>query len=268
MPTTLSISCPKRVRAALSSSRMPLADQKRTYVPILTTHLLSLSPSVSDLLSSTQIALTKVFKYDDPNLWAPEPGPLKLVAINTGAGRLPLNSEDGGVVIAEIQADLSGHGVSVQSHESLDIYQSTKSIQIAGSGFVDNIKASEENPCCLRCAVSCEVLIGSVSADPWFLFLQEGGRYVYMQRRQHEVGQALFRFVCCAVMFCPVGQDRFVSTRALGSNPTLALPHVSCVFCLFGVGVLLCLRFCRCDSRTHFAEEGRTSPSPTCSPTR
>lgn len=94
------------------------------------------------ILSSSQIALTKVFKYDDPNVWAPEPGPLKVVAINTGAGRLALNSEEGGVVIAEVQADLSGHGVSVQSHESLDIYQSTKSIQITGSGFVDDMKAS------------------------------------------------------------------------------------------------------------------------------
>eukprot|EP00903_Cladosiphon_okamuranus_P014061 g13069.t1 len=92
------------------------------------------------ILSSTQIALTKVFKWDDPNVWSPEPGPLKVVAINTGAGRLGLKPEDGGVVIAEIQADLDGHGVSVQSHESLDIYQSTKSIEIQGSGFVDNMK--------------------------------------------------------------------------------------------------------------------------------
>lgn len=92
------------------------------------------------ILSSTQIALTKVYKWDDPNVWAPEPGPLKVVAINTGAGRLGLKPEDRGVVIAEIQADLDGHGVSVQSHESLDIYQSTKSIEIKGSGFVDNMK--------------------------------------------------------------------------------------------------------------------------------
>lgn len=97
-------------------------------------------PFSFQVFSSTQIFLNKMFKYDDPNLWAPEPGPLKVVAIDTGAGRLALNPEDGGVVIAEIQADLSGHGVSVQSHESLDIYQSEKSIQITGSGFVDNMK--------------------------------------------------------------------------------------------------------------------------------
>ncbi|CAN0352196.1 unnamed protein product, partial [Hapterophycus canaliculatus] len=62
--------------------------------------------------------------------------------INTGPGRLTLNPEDGGVVIAEIQADLEGHGVKVDTHESLDIYQSTKSIKITGSGFVEDIKAS------------------------------------------------------------------------------------------------------------------------------
>lgn len=93
-------------------------------------------------MSSTQIALTRIFKYDEPNVWAPEPGPLKVVAINTGAGRLSLNPEDGGVVIAEVQADLAGHGMSVMSHEELDIYQSTPEIKISGSGFLDGTKAS------------------------------------------------------------------------------------------------------------------------------
>lgn len=50
-------------------------------------------PSFCQILSSTQIAITKVYKYDDPNTWAPEPGPLKVVAINTGAGRLSLSPE-------------------------------------------------------------------------------------------------------------------------------------------------------------------------------
>ena len=100
---------------------------------------------MSQVLSSTQIALNKHFNFDDPNVWTPEPGPLKVKAINTGAGRLALKPEDGGVVIAEIQADLEGHGVSVQSHESLDIYQSDKSIQIAGSGFVDGIKVGQQS---------------------------------------------------------------------------------------------------------------------------
>lgn len=93
-------------------------------------------------MSPTQIAITKLYKFDDPNVWAPEPGPLKLVAVNTGAGRLTLKPEDGGVVIAEVQADLDGHGITVQNHESLDIYQSTKSIKIAGSGFLENTKVS------------------------------------------------------------------------------------------------------------------------------
>lgn len=104
---------------------------------------MSILLSLSQILSSNQIALTKLYKFDNPNLWAPEPGPLKLVAVNTGAGRLMLNPDDGGVVIAEVQADLDGHGVTVENHESLDIYQSTKSIKIAGSGFADSTKASE-----------------------------------------------------------------------------------------------------------------------------
>ena len=43
-------------------------------------------------------------------------------------------------MIAEIQADLTGHGVTVESHETFDIYQSTKQIKIQGDGFVDGIK--------------------------------------------------------------------------------------------------------------------------------
>lgn len=92
-------------------------------------------------MSSNQIALTKIFKYDEPNVWAPEPGPLKVVAIDTGAGRLSLKGTDGGVVIAEIQADLEGHGVSVQTHEEMDIYQSTPTLEISGAGFLTNTKA-------------------------------------------------------------------------------------------------------------------------------
>lgn len=97
------------------------------------------------ILSSSQIAITKIFKDDVPNLWAPEPGPLKLVAINTGAGRLALNRDDGGVVIAEVQADLTGHGITVETHESFDIYQSTKQIAISGNGFVDGVKVRFAN---------------------------------------------------------------------------------------------------------------------------
>lgn len=43
-------------------------------------------------------------------------------------------------MIAEVQADLTGHGITVVSHESFDIYQSTKQIIISGDGFVDGVK--------------------------------------------------------------------------------------------------------------------------------
>eukprot|EP00752_Nemacystus_decipiens_P008845 g7893.t1 len=126
------------------------------------------------LMSSTQIALSKHFSFDDPNVWAPEPGPLKVVAINTGGGRLALKPEDGGVVIAEIQADLEGHGVSVQSHESFDIYQSTKSIQIAGEGFVDGIKVRFGNA--LR-GGGTNFTISDVQPDVMTLDLVEGSTW-------------------------------------------------------------------------------------------
>ncbi|CAN0190438.1 unnamed protein product, partial [Ectocarpus fasciculatus] len=96
------------------------------------------------VLSPTQISITKNFKYD-PNVWADEPGPLKIVAINTGGGRLALNPADGGVIIAEVQADLDHFGVTVQGHESLDLYQSSKSFQVSGSGFVDGTKVRFAN---------------------------------------------------------------------------------------------------------------------------
>lgn len=52
--------------------------------------------------------------------------------------------QGGGVIVAEIQADLEGHGVTVNSHEALDIYQSTKELQITGEGFKDGVKVTSE----------------------------------------------------------------------------------------------------------------------------
>lgn len=41
-----------------------------------------------------------------------------------------------GVTVGEIQADLSGHGVKVDSHEEVNMYQTkTKSLTISGEGF-------------------------------------------------------------------------------------------------------------------------------------
>ena len=69
--------------------------------------------------------------------WRAEPGPLKVVAIENGAGLVPLNPEGGGVVVAMVKADPMVH-----DNERLLIYQSTKQLRIAGSGFDDNVGVS------------------------------------------------------------------------------------------------------------------------------
>ena len=40
-----------------------------------------------------------------------------------------------GVTIAEMQSDLNGHDISVETHENINIYQSAKNLAIAGTGF-------------------------------------------------------------------------------------------------------------------------------------
>lgn len=64
-----------------------------------------------------------------------EAGPLKLKKINTGAGPLLIDAKFGGVMVAEVQADLGPHGVTVESSPDTRIYQSTPTFQISGSGF-------------------------------------------------------------------------------------------------------------------------------------
>eukprot|EP00903_Cladosiphon_okamuranus_P015736 g14524.t1 len=84
--------------------------------------------------SSNTIWVTLVQKTEGTK-WADEPGPLKLVAIDTGGGKYLLREDLGGVTIAEMQADMKGHSVLVENHEEVNMYQSTKVITIAGSGF-------------------------------------------------------------------------------------------------------------------------------------
>lgn len=67
-----------------------------------------------------------------------KPGQLKVVAVDTGAGIVRLNPEGGGVVVATVKPE-----ITVQQDENLLIYQSTKEIRIAGSGFEEDMKASE-----------------------------------------------------------------------------------------------------------------------------
>lgn len=97
------------------------------------------------ILSSTQIVITKIYKMEEPNVWVPEPGPLKVVGVNTGGGILVPNSKEGGVIVAEVQADLEGHGITVDSHEALDIYQSTSKVKVTGDGFKDGVKVRFAN---------------------------------------------------------------------------------------------------------------------------
>lgn len=75
-----------------------------------------------------------------------EPGPLKVVAIETGAGLFYLNPEDGGITIRTILPIQDGNDIMVEDNESVHIYQSTKQFQITGSGFKDNTKASGTSP--------------------------------------------------------------------------------------------------------------------------
>ena len=56
--------------------------------------------------------------------WRDEPGPLKLRRINTGAGSLRIDPSFGGIVVAEVQADLGAHGVTVESTPDEKFYQS------------------------------------------------------------------------------------------------------------------------------------------------
>ena len=93
------------------------------------------------VISSTRIVFT-VFTYDTfffgPS-WTPEPGSLKIIAINTGTELVYLDPDGGGVVV---QNDVPSCSTEVQENEGLRIYQSTKRVKIAGSCFSDNMKAS------------------------------------------------------------------------------------------------------------------------------
>jgi hypothetical protein len=68
--------------------------------------------------SPKQISLTKLYGRK----WRTDgPGPLKIVGVDTGGGILRLEEKDGGRLIAEVQADLEGHGVTVEGHVELKV---------------------------------------------------------------------------------------------------------------------------------------------------
>ena len=94
------------------------------------------------IVSSARIVLT-ICDWDSYNngpSWTPEPGLLKIVAIDTGNGLVYLNPDGGGVAI---QNDIPSCTPMVQDNEGLRIYQSTKRVEIVGSCFSDNVKASK-----------------------------------------------------------------------------------------------------------------------------
>mmetsp|Transcript_19207 Transcript_19207/g.66181 ORF Transcript_19207/g.66181 Transcript_19207/m.66181 type:complete len:931 (-) Transcript_19207:139-2931(-) len=64
-----------------------------------------------------------------------EPGPLRLRRIDSGAGALRIDPKFGGVTVAEVQADLGGHGVSAVGNPTMLIYQNTASVVVKGAGF-------------------------------------------------------------------------------------------------------------------------------------
>lgn len=81
--------------------------------------------------SPTMAVLTRTFTSS----WRPEPGPLRVRSIDTGGGAIRLNLASGGVLVAEVQANLGAHGVSVRSTPDVSIYQTTSELTINGDGF-------------------------------------------------------------------------------------------------------------------------------------
>ena len=68
---------------------------------------------------------------------------MKLRRIDVGGGALRIDPKYGGVTVAEVQADLGGHGVTVDSTSADQfVYQSTKILKVSGSGF-DHVKTEE-----------------------------------------------------------------------------------------------------------------------------
>ena len=76
-----------------------------------------------------------------------EPGPLRLRRIDSGAGALRIDPKYGGVIVAEVQADLGGHGVTVNANEGKIMYQTDPSLVIEGQGFahVREVKNEKDN---------------------------------------------------------------------------------------------------------------------------
>ena len=56
------------------------------------------------MFSRTEIDVFRKYVIGQPpSTWRSAPGPLKVVAIDTGAGVVQVNAEDGGVVVATVR---------------------------------------------------------------------------------------------------------------------------------------------------------------------
>jgi hypothetical protein len=67
--------------------------------------------------------------------WREEPGPLSIIGVDTGGGPVKVNGDDG-VRVAEVQADLDLHGVTVETTAPEQIiYHDQATINIKGTGF-------------------------------------------------------------------------------------------------------------------------------------
>ena len=88
-----------------------------------------------DYILSVKNATTMVLTRMSASKWRSEPGPLKLRRINTGAGALRVDPKYGGIVVAEVQANLGAHGVTVESTPDERFYQNTGELVILGTGF-------------------------------------------------------------------------------------------------------------------------------------
>jgi len=88
-----------------------------------------------DYILNVASTKTLVLTRTTNSKWRSDPGPLKLRRIDTGGGQLRVNADKGGIVVAEVQADLDVHGVTVEATPNERSYQSTGRISVIGAGF-------------------------------------------------------------------------------------------------------------------------------------
>jgi hypothetical protein len=65
--------------------------------------------------------------------WREEPGPLYVIGVDTGGGPVKVAGDEG-MIVAEVQANLDLHGVSVEASDQL-LYADDANILITGDGF-------------------------------------------------------------------------------------------------------------------------------------